>query len=567
MSEKKKKILYHSNFSGSKTGFGRHSRAILTHLYKTGKYEICEYGTGMMWDDPRAALVPWKCHGVLPNDSRELSYLVRPDGGKDDFRERLVHYGAHNIDKIIREEKPDIYIGVEDIWAFNGYWDKKWWNKINCLIHTTLDSLPILPTAIDAAPKIKNYWVWAKFAEDALHKLGHSHVKTIHGAIDTKLFFKLPEHERLVLRRNNNLPENAFVVGFVFRNQQRKSVHKLIEGFQEFSRKNKVNAYLLLHTFWEEGWDIGRIIKEFSVPPEKVLTTYICRHCHNYEVKPFQQKDSDCRFCGVKMDPKFMGNHFMDGNRKGMVTTSTMYGVTESQLNEIYNLMDVYAHPFTSGGQEIPVQEAKLTELITLVTNYSCGTEYSTPQSGGMPLDWDEYREPDSHFIKATTKSYSIAKNLEKVFLMKPEKRLEMGKIARRFVLNNCSIEVVGKDYEDFIDSCPDVEWDFDLKEPLKNTKYPMPTESDNLLWIKDLYKNILLMDTDPGVDYWLKEIEKGVSRDLIYNYFIDEAKRLNANAEEYNLEKIFDKDDYGRRILYVMPESIGDCFLKYCFV
>ena len=37
--------------------------------------------------------------------------------------------------------------------------------------------------------------------------------------------------------------------------------------------------------------------------------------------------------------------------------------------------MDVYCHPFTSGGQELPIQEAKAAGLITLVTEYSCGTD------------------------------------------------------------------------------------------------------------------------------------------------------------------------------------------------
>ena len=40
--------------------------------------------------------------------------------------------------------------------------------------------------------------------------------------------------------------------------------------------------------------------------------------------------------------------------------------------------MDVYCHPFTSGGMEIPIFEAKLTELVTLVTNYSCGEDSCT---------------------------------------------------------------------------------------------------------------------------------------------------------------------------------------------
>ena len=80
--------------------------------------------------------------------------------------------------------------------------------------------------------------------------------------------------------------------------------------------------------------------------------------------------------------------------------------------------MDVYCHPFTSGGQEIPIQEAKLTELITLVTNYSCGEDNCTPQSGGLPLEWNEYREPGTQFIKASTIPSSISKQLGQKFLI-----------------------------------------------------------------------------------------------------------------------------------------------------
>ena len=76
---------------------------------------------------------------------------------KDPHLARNAGYGAEMIDKIIEDERPDVYIGVEDIWAFSGFTEKTWWNKINCMIWTTLDSLPILPDAIKSAPKIKNY--------------------------------------------------------------------------------------------------------------------------------------------------------------------------------------------------------------------------------------------------------------------------------------------------------------------------------------------------------------------------------------------------------------------------
>ena len=64
----------------------------------------------------------------------------------------------------MKEEKPDFYFGVQDIWGTEFAVGKPWFDKINSVIWTTLDSLPILPTAITNAPKIKNYWIWSSFA-------------------------------------------------------------------------------------------------------------------------------------------------------------------------------------------------------------------------------------------------------------------------------------------------------------------------------------------------------------------------------------------------------------------
>ena len=78
-----------------------------------------------------------------------------------------------------------------------------------------------------------------------------------------------------------------------------------------------------------------------------VLTTYVCNKCSSYQIKPFTGQEQTCSHCG---------------SQKSLNTTNTNKGVDEEQLNEIYNLMDVYCHPFTSGGQAIPIQQAKLTE-------------------------------------------------------------------------------------------------------------------------------------------------------------------------------------------------------------
>ena len=87
--------------------------------------------------------------------------------------------------------KPDVYIAVQDIWGIDFAIPRPWFNKIQSALWTTLDSLPILPSAINAAKKVDNFWVWSNFAEKDMHKQGLKNVKTLHGALDEKHFCKL----------------------------------------------------------------------------------------------------------------------------------------------------------------------------------------------------------------------------------------------------------------------------------------------------------------------------------------------------------------------------------------
>jgi hypothetical protein len=229
-----------------------------------------------------------------------------------------------------------------------------------------------------------------------------------------------------------------------------------LQGFKLFTEQNpECKAYLLLHTNWSEGWNIPERIKEIGVDPSRVLTTYICRNCRKYEVKPFQLPPEEYKKPRINVNSGQNQPCKHCGSKDGQVTVNTSDGVTEEELNEVYNLMDVYAHAFTSGALEFPLVESKLTELITLTTSYSCGEDWCTPESGGLPLDWQEYREIGTEFIKASTYPSSIAKQLKKVWNMTPQDRKKMGAKAREYVLNTCDIKVIGKAYEDIIDSAP----------------------------------------------------------------------------------------------------------------
>lgn len=539
---RKKRILIHSNFCKMFTGFGKHKKNLLSYLYKTGKYDIIELSNGYGWNDENIKNVPWESYGMLPEDPEILAEAQR-----DQRRAGLLGYGNEMVDFAIEKLKPDIYLGIEDIWAFTGFFDRPWWNKINCIIHTTLDSLPILPDAVNAASKVKNYLVWSSFAEKALHELGHNHVKTIHGIVDTKSFFKLEDQQKLQLRKKFAL-DTSFVIGFVFRNQLRKSVPNLLDGFKIFSEKNpQANAKLLLHTHWSEGWDIPRLIKEKNIDASKIITTYFCKNCYQYHVKPFHGQNVKCAFCG---------------HPNSCETTNIKNGVNEEQLNEIYNLMNVYCHPFTSGGQEIPIQEAKLTELITLVTDYSCGEDFGTEESGGLALNWSEYREPGTQFIKASTSPIDIAEQIEKVFHMNLQDKQAMQKKAREFILNHYSVEIIGKQFEKIFDELPEINFEYKKQKSLKNPLFEPDETLDDKKWVQSLYENILKTSDEQGVIHWVTRLKNDLKRSDVLTYFKKIAYMESQNAETELLLEEIKKNPEQKRIAYIQPDSCEEIII-----
>jgi hypothetical protein len=542
----KKKILIHSNHCRVRTGFGKHMLNLLTFLHKTKKYEIVEVANGRQINDPALATLPWKCIGSLPSD-KNLIEEIKADASK----RRLANYGHYTIDSIIAQEKPDIYLAIEDIWGVENFLKKKWWNKINSIIWTPIDSLPLLDKHYLAAKKTKNLIVQASFAYKKLQDEGFNNCHLLPVPLNTNNFQKLDADKKSLLRSQFNIDKDSFIIGFVFRNQLRKGVPNLLEGFKSFIANNpQSKAKLLLHTHWGEGWDISRLIKEKQIDPSLVLTTYFCPKCGKYEIKPFSGQNLDCRFCG---------------SSKSQQTAQINRGVSESQLNEIYNLMDVYCHAFTSGGQEIPIQEAKLCELITLVTNYSCGEDYCSEESGGLPLDWAEYREPGTQFIKASTSSDDISSKITQVYNMSIKNRELMGKKARDFVINFCSIDSVCPKFQSIIDKMEKVDWDFDLSFVPHNVKYVPPEIVDHREWTIDVYKNILGVDIElentEELNQVINKLNNNTSRQVIYNDLIKLALKENAKNIKVDFNDILDKDDVGKRILFCLPENEIDVF------
>ena len=127
--QRKKKVLIQTDFSLAKTGFGRNARALLKYLYSTNKYDLVHYSCGMTYDHPEFKKTPWKSVGSLPNNQQELDQLNR-----DPNLARMASYGAHLVDKVVNDEKPDVYLAVQDIWGVDFAIEKSWFLLLNFLL-------------------------------------------------------------------------------------------------------------------------------------------------------------------------------------------------------------------------------------------------------------------------------------------------------------------------------------------------------------------------------------------------------------------------------------------------
>lgn len=543
---RKKRILFNSNHSRMLTGFGKNTKNVLSYLQKTGKYEICEYASQMVDGHPDLQNLPWQGRGALPNSQQEINILNQDQG-----KARLAAYGEYNAEKVVKDFKPDVSFWVEDRWG-SAEWvkGKSFAKKIPCVYWVTQDSKPLI--GVEDADSTPHYWTWADFARKEFHKLGKTNVKTQYPPVDLSNFYNLGAQKKKEIRDKHKIPQDVFIVGDSSRNQLRKFI-SLVEGYALFRKENPdAKSILLIITNFSEGWDIPRLAKTYGVDMKEIWTAYVSSESNEYILHPFIGQEQKCPF---------------SGKEKALNTVNISKGLSEEQLNESYNVMDLFLHSTTSGGCELTCCESAACETIVAVPDYSYGEDIIELNKGALCLDWAKYLEIGTQFEKSAPYASSIAKQIKKVYNMDPAKRAEMGKLNRVWAKENYDLELNCKKIEEFIDSLPLIDWDnISLEEPPKNENFQLPENYKEISvdeFIHLLYKEILIgKPDDQGYKNWETQLRNGMTREQIYQYFINVARSDNAKAVRHDISEIVDKTRPNKRCLFVIKESLGDCVL-----
>lgn len=500
---KKAKVLYLSNYSKSRTGFGRHTKSVLSELWKSG-YEVVEIScgkSGIRFSDPELKYLPWKAYGTVPDNDQEIAPIQN-----NPQQIEAMFFGNLVIDRIIKQEKPDVIILVEDIWKVQWAFYKPWFNKIPTLIHTPVDSSPVLPLIKDNKAILKNLWVKADFAVKDLAGVGIQS-KAVPLLTDQSFFKPLPEIERNNLRKTFGL-EDSFVIGFVFRNQLRKLVVSLMRGFKEFKDKYpESKAKLLLHTNFDEGpmgWNIPVAAENLGVDRNDLLCTYLCHNCKAVQVLPFMGNSGiGCGRCGAKDSLK---NPTID------------LGVTDEELNAIYNMMDFYCHPATSGGFEGPMSESSLAGVPSATCSYAFGETF-VRQGYSLPINYTIVDEQGSGFMKSQPIEGAIFQVIKEAYSYGESGRKNLGNQARKWALEKFDLQKGIQEYKNWIDDCVNnpnspnkniFDYDTDFYD-LKNVDYPPDYSIEsNKEFIVDTYSGIFgirLSDNNGDINKYCQEL------------------------------------------------------------
>ncbi len=298
----KKKVLFVGESSTIATGFGTYWNEVISRLYASDEFSICELGSYVHDRHADLAKIPWRIHAVQPHpNDTEGRKIYRPTS-TDQF-------GEWRFPQVCLDFQPDIVCGLRDYWMDEFVLRSPLRNKFKFIWMPTIDGIPQKELWLDAYKICDKVMTYSKWGYNVLKKDGRKETPLITVAspgVDTNVF--KPVDNKQEHKQKLGIDPKSLIVGTIMRNQRRKLYYDLIQAFSQWVYKSKSKGhlelvqktFLYLHTTYpDQGWDIAAAIKEFKVG-NRVLMTYMCmeKTCQTVFPAFFSGELTICRKCG-----------------------------------------------------------------------------------------------------------------------------------------------------------------------------------------------------------------------------------------------------------------------------
>jgi len=308
------KILMLSDSCFTTTGYATIATNIMNGLAALG--HDCHYQCHNYVGQP---LLP----GIEFEDGKKLNFTIYGTGKQP--------YSKDVIVSRIRELKPDIFIVLLDTFML-------YQHGFMALDFAPAKTIFYFPSDGGGGLPLRCEQILQKFnVPIAMAKFGQQQALEVHNlktgyiphAVDIKNYFPLPKEERKKLKAKYGL-QGKFVIGSVYRNQGRKMPDRMFKAFAKFAKTNP-DAILFCHSDPFDGaatFDSIELVKRL----------------------------------GIENRVRFSGMNFFKG-------------FDYKQMNEVYNVMDVFTLSTSGEGFGVPTIEAAACGIPSVVTDYTTTQE------------------------------------------------------------------------------------------------------------------------------------------------------------------------------------------------
>lgn len=454
----KKRILMVGESSHLKSGFGNYTREILSRLHNTGKYEIAELSSYRTVDIPKTE--PWKVYPVAVNPHHPCF--------QEFISNQSNQYGQWRFEFALLDFKPHIVFDVRDFWNYTFEGISPLRQFYHWIITPTYDSAPQRIDSINTFKTADMVLFHTSWAKQNLTEKYHYNINNLgpiaNDAVDSNIFKPIGYNKKFH-KIKLGIDGDSFVIGSVMRNQKRKLIPDLMKIFSKLVKNySDKKLYLYLHTTFPDalGWDLPSLLLEHNIS-NNVLLTYKCQKCNGFSTGVFKGIKKICTTC------------------KSMTAEicSTNNGINNNELNEIYNLFDVYVQYAICEGFGIPPVEAASAGVPVITINHEAMGEVGR-NIGAYLVDVKHlFREQETNADRCGPDNDHCYNILENLIQMPKSELNTIGKNTRTKLLENYSWDKTAKIYEnvfDNIDITKKLNWDcpqrpVDLKQTILNVE------------------------------------------------------------------------------------------------
>lgn len=340
------------------TGFGRVIKEIWVPLHLTGKYEI-------------------ECVGFFHLDKEEEIPFPIHSTSKDDANRRIPEdrFGKNSFSGFIDQFKPDLVWTCADLWMIEYIADCKKRNLYEWMGYFPIDGEPISKTWVPIIENMDYAVTFGKYGVNVIkNKTQNANLAFIPHGVNSEVFKPIGDEQRNKVRKRiigSDLEKT--IIGVIARNQPRKAFDKIFEAF-----------FYLIHGEYIECNQCGKV----SVFPYNLLTHEVselttCRKCLSSDCPHGVPRDDLILYLhGAVIDCGwYLTDLQNDYNLQGKIRVNNEIkigvGLSEEELNEIYNACDIFTLPTRGEGFGLPILEAMSAGVPIVVTDYSAHPEWA----------------------------------------------------------------------------------------------------------------------------------------------------------------------------------------------